>query len=68
MNNVKAVVTLKRQQILNKVENDQFGTWLAKEWKRLITPYTPHRVGTLEDSVQYSPFEIKYIQPYSHYM
>lgn len=68
MNNVKAVVSLKRQQILNKVENDRFGTWLAKEWYRLITPYTPRRDGLLEQSVTYAPFAITYSQPYSHYM
>lgn len=68
MNNVKAVVALKRQQILNKVENDRFGVWLAKEWYRLIRPYTPYRDGLLELAVSFAPFEFTYWQPYAHYV
>ena len=68
MNNVKAKVNLKRQQILDKVENDRFGLWLAKEWYRLITPYTPRRNNLLAQTVQYAPFAITYVQPYSHYV
>lgn len=68
MNNVKVTVDLKRRQILDKVENDRFGLWLAKEWHRLITPYTPRRNNLLAQTVRYNPFAITYVQPYSHYM
>lgn len=67
MANVKAEVKLNMPRILNKVENDNFGLFLAHEWKRLINPYTPHRSGNLERNVEYKPFQIKYISPHSHY-
>lgn len=61
-------VTLDMPRILNKVENDKFGLWLIKEWKRLINPFTPHRDGLLEHNVKYSPFEATYLMPYASYM
>ena len=64
---VKTEIKLNMPKILNKVENDKFGLFLAHEWKRLINPYTPHRTGNLERNVQYRPFEIEYLSPYSHY-
>lgn len=67
MATVKAEVKLNMPRILNKVENDNFGTFLAHEWKRLINPYTPHRTGNLERNVVYRPFEIEYLSPYAHY-
>lgn len=67
MSTVKAEVKLNVPRILDKVENDRFGMFLAREWKRLINPYTPHRTGNLERNVQYRPFEIEYMSPYSHY-
>lgn len=66
MSDVK--ITLNMPKILNKVENDTFGLFLAKEWKRLIDPYTPHRNGLLEQNVSLKPFAITYKSPYSHYM
>lgn len=68
MANVKVDVTLNMPRILNKVENDNFGLILAKEWKRLIDPYTPHKDGFLERNVALKPFEITYKMSYSHYM
>ena len=68
MSNGTVKVVLNETSILNKVKNDKFGLFLAQEWKRLITPYTPHREGTLEDTAQVRPFEIEYIQPYSAYV
>lgn len=60
-------VELNSPRILNKVDNNKMGLFLAHEWKRLINPYTPHRTGNLERNVTYKPFEIKYLSPYSHY-
>ena len=68
MADVKVSVALDMPRILNKVENDKFGLFLAKEWHRLISPYTPHKDGFLERLVTYKPFEITYVMPYSHYM
>lgn len=67
MSTVKAEVKLNVPRILDKVENDRFGLFLAHEWKRLINPYTPHRTGNLERNVLYRPFEIEYLSPYSQY-
>ena len=61
-------VKLDMPKILNKVENDEFGLFLSKEWKRLVNPYTPHRDGTMENLVLYRPFEFEYMENYSHYM
>lgn len=60
-------VILNEPKIIYKVQNPQFGLFLAKEWKRLINPWTPNREGNLERNVVYRPFEIEYISPYSHY-
>ena len=68
MSNGTFKVVLNEQSILNKVKNNKFGLFLAQEWKRLISPYTPRRDGTLEDTAQVRPFEIEYIQPYSAYV
>ena len=68
MSNGTVKVVLNEPSILNKVKNDKFGLFLAQEWKRLISPYTPRREGTLEDTAQVRPFEIEYIQPYSAYV
>ena len=65
---VTKAVKINIPKILNKVENDNFGTFLAQRWKALISPYTPRREGLLEDTAIIRPFEIEYIQPYSHYM
>lgn len=64
---VQAEVKLNMPRILDKVENDRFGMFLAREWKRNINPYTPHRDGNLERDVVYRPFEVEYMSPYSHY-
>lgn len=66
MSNVTVKVTLNEPQILSKVNNDKFGLFMAQEWKRQISPFTPRREGTLEDTAIVRPFEIEYIQPYSH--
>ena len=68
MSNGTVKVVLNEPSILNKVKNDKFGLFLAQEFKRLISPYTPRREGTLEDTAQVRPFEIEYIQPYSAYV
>ena len=68
MADVKVDVKLNMPRILNKVENDTFGLFLAKEWKRLIDPFTPHRDGFLERNIELKPFAIKYKMPYSRYM
>lgn len=70
MSNVKVDVKLNMPRILNKVENDEFGNMLAKEWARLIDPYVPSsEKALLRQSVKFiAPFLIKYTQEYSHYM
>jgi len=64
-NGVIIKIELNEPKILDKVKNDHFGLFLAQEWKRLISPYTPRRDGALEDTAQVRPFQIEYIQPYS---
>lgn len=68
MANIKVDVTLNMPRILNKVENDAFGKYLANEWWKLMAPYTPRREGNLLETVEIRPFAIKYKSPYAHYM
>ena len=68
MNEVKVNLSLIQKDISKPLNSSKFGLFLAQEWKRLISPYTPRREGTLEDTALVRPFEIEYIQPYSHYV
>lgn len=61
-------IDLNEPQIRQKVTNDRFGLFVAHEWKRLLNPYTPRDNGTLMNTTEETPWKIKYIQPYSHYM
>ena len=67
MAKVGVKVELNTKKILNKVDNDKVGLFSAHEWKRLINPYTPHRTGALERTVEYKPWKIKYKVPYARY-
>lgn len=54
---------------VNKIcKDDSVGYFMATELKRLMSPYTPRRNGTLEDTAQIEPFKITYVQPYSKYI
>ena len=61
-------IELSEYDFLRVVDNDNFGLLAAQEWKRLISPFTPRRTGTLEDTAIVKPWEIEYIQPYSAYV
>ena len=63
-------VELNMPKILNKVENDTFGLFLAKEWAKLIDPFVPSSdKRLLRGSVTFpKPFLIKYNENYSRYM
>ena len=58
-------IELSEYDFLRVVNNDKFGLFAAQEWKRLISPFTPRRTGTLEDTAIVKPWEIEYIQPYA---
>lgn len=53
-------IDLNEPQILAKVQNDRFGMFVSKEWKRLIDPYTPRDTGVLQDTAEIQPFQIIY--------
>lgn len=61
-------ITLNEPKIRKKVTNDRFGRFVANEWGRLLTPYTPKDTGLLIQSKKIEPFKIHYIQPYSAYV
>lgn len=52
---------------LKKIDNDEFWTFAASEWHRLISPYTPKKTGNLIENVTIRPKEIEYKSPYAHY-
>lgn len=62
------IVKLNMPQILDKVQNNEFGKFLSSEWHDLLKQYTPHRDGFLQKNVTYKPFEFTYHEPYAHYM
>ena len=61
-------IDLNEPRILQKVTNDEFGSYVSYEWKRLIDPYTPAETELMMGSVKLRPWEIEYFQPYSAYM
>lgn len=65
---MKLRVDLNNRQIVNKVTNDRFGTFVSNEWKRLIDPYTPKDTGIMQGAVNVEPWTITYTQPYSAYV
>lgn len=73
MSNTKSVVILNTQKILYKVQNDRFGTMVAKHWKTQLNPYTPRDTGALMDllnqgNVDIQPFKLHYLQPYASHV
>ena len=64
---MKLKLDLNEPKIIAKVKSDQFGNFVAHEWKRLINPYTPRDTGIMEQTAKIHPWEIHYIQPYSAY-
>lgn len=65
---MKLKINLNEPKIREKVTNDQFGRFVAMEWKRLLTPYTPKDTGILEMSAWVEPWQIEYPQPYAAYV
>ena len=61
-------IDLNEPKTRQKVTSDSFGLLVSHEWKRLLDPYTPRRDGLLMENVQLSPWQIKYVEPYSAYM
>lgn len=57
---VTVKVILDRDKIKSKVTNDNFGLAVTKEWKNLISPYTPRDTGRTEDEAVVSPWTITY--------
>ena len=68
MNEVKVNLSLIQKDISKPLNSNKFGLFLAQEWKRLISPYTPRREGNLEDTAQVKPFVIEYQVDYDFYV
>lgn len=67
-NTVAVYLDLNESNVKKRVTSDQFGLFVAHEWKRLIDPYTPHDSGNLQSNVTIRPFEIEYNSRYAHYI
>ncbi len=57
---VETHISLDEKKIIQRVTCDSLGIFIAEEWKKLISPYTPHDTGRLEESAVISPWQIKY--------
>lgn len=64
-NTVTVRVDLNEPQILERVQNDRFGLFTSREWKRLIDPYTPRDTGTMQDTAKIAPWTITYDTEYA---
>lgn len=64
----KITLKLSEKNVIEKVNNDDFGLLVASEWKRIIDPLTPRDVGILRQNVEIMPFAIWYKEPYAHYV
>lgn len=53
-------VDLNEPKIISKITNDNFGLYAAKQWKKLINPYTPRDTGQLEETAKVTPWTITY--------
>lgn len=65
-------ISLNLPNIVEKVTNDEFGTFVSHEWKKLINPDTPYRTGALSgytgQTVDELPFKLHYKQTYAEYV
>lgn len=53
---------------MSKLKSDKLWKHGATEWWKLISVYTPMRVGSLRNNVTIKPKEIKYNSPHGHYI
>ncbi len=51
--------------ILEQATSDPVGKYAAKEWHRLLRPFTPQRTKSLVNNVTIAPWEVQYNQPYA---
>lgn len=58
---MSVVVKIDNAEVVGKLQNPEFGTFVAREWKRLIDPYTPlGKTGSLQNEAVIEPFAITY--------
>lgn len=71
---MSVIVKIDNQKIFGKLHSNEFGIFVAKEWKRLIDPYTPvGTTGALRQTAIVEPFKIVYgtsypTSAYANYM
>ena len=53
-------IDLNEPKILAKVTSDEFGLFVAQQWKKQIDPYTPRDTQTMQNNVRFYPFKIHY--------
>ena len=62
-------IDLNEPRILAKVTSDEFGLFIAQQWKKQIDPYTPRDTGVLMgitgQTVDIQPFKLHYKSKYA---
>ena len=53
-------IDLNEPRIREKVTSDEFGLFVAQQWKKQIDPYTPRDTQTMQNNVRFYPFKIHY--------
>ncbi len=67
--NVKASLKLDTSAIAGKLtHNNKVGTFLASEWHKLISPFTPKQTGNLIEGKIIKPYAIQYTAQYANKM
>lgn len=68
----KIDVNIDGNRRLAQVRAKGFWKFAANEWWKLITPYTPMKMGTMSEQVEIrgeeGAGEIEYTSPYAHYL
>ena len=58
---MSVIVKIDNAKIFGVLQKAEFGTFVSKEWKRLIDPYTPlGETGSLQSEAVVQPFQIVY--------
>lgn len=52
---------------IDRILDDEVGTYLASQWALYFEKYVPFREGALAQNVTIKPYEVTYEQPYAHY-
>ena len=66
--NVKIENSVNVSKTVSKIAGNNIGLKLANEWRRLIQPFVPRRNDLLMNTVEVTPWYVRYKQAYARKM